>query len=101
MTIDYRLPALRRRRSHIAVTVSNQNEILDAAQLDDKSANAYTYRIQSAQAEFDELEFVIEFFENYRPEQKAPRIPITYIVIAIAVAAWFALNVLTYLALMR
>ncbi len=65
MPIDYRLPALRRRRSHIAVRVANQQEVIDAARLDDKNAAVYVMQIQDAQLEFDELEFVIEFFENY------------------------------------
>ena len=49
MPIDYRLPALRR-RCHIAIRAANQQDVIDAAQLDDKSATVYVMQVQDAQA---------------------------------------------------
>lgn len=91
MPIDYRLPALRRRRSSIIVKVQNQQEIIDAAQLDDKSAATYMYQIQNAQAEFDELEFVIEFFEHYTDGRS--KIPVHPTVFIVALAFWAVVTV--------
>ncbi len=100
MPIDYRFPALRRRRSQLAVRISNQQEVIDAARLDDRSATAYALQIQDAQLEFDELDYAIEFFETYKPSGAA-RIPISQTVIAIAVLIWLATTLFTYFALVR
>lgn len=90
MPIDYRLPALRRRRQAIAVRVANKQEILDAAQLDDRSATAYAMQIQDAQLEFDELEFVIGFFEHYDfSDPDRTKVRINYYAIVAAVLLWF------------
>ena len=90
MPIDYRLPALRRRRQAIAVKVSNQQEIIDAARLDDRSATAFAMQIQDAQLEFDELEFVICFFEDYDPfNPDRTKVQINYYAIFAAVLLWF------------
>ena len=92
MPIDYRLPALRRRRQAIAVKVSNQQEIIDAARLDDRSATVFAMQIQDAQLEFDELEFVICFFEDYDFTEHDPdrtRVQINYYAIIAAILLWF------------
>lgn len=85
MPIDYRLPALRRRRLHIAIRAANQQDVIDAAQLDDKSATVYVMQVQDAQAELNELEFVIGFFEHYDDSARIPIHPTAFIV---ALAFW-------------
>lgn len=98
MPIDYRLPALRRRRQAIAVRVANKQEILDAAQLDDRSATAYAMQINDAQFEFDELDFVISFFEHYAERPKIPHHITTFLA---AFLLWAALTVMAWFVFVR
>ena len=94
MPIDYRLPALRRRRLHIAIRAANQQEVIDAAKLDDKSAPVYAMQIHEAQAELDELEFVISFFEHFDGDK--PKIPIHTQTIIAAFILWAAVTIAAY-----
>ena len=87
MPIDTSLPALHRRRSHLAVLIANKSEIVEAATLDDKGIAAFIHQIQQAQAEFDELENVFE-------ERNKPKIPIHPIVFSAALVLWAAITVL-------
>lgn len=90
MPIDYRFPALRRRRSQLAVRISNQQEVIDAARLDDRSATAYALQVQDAQLEFDELDYAISYFEHFDGDK--PKIPIHVYTFIAALMLWAAVT---------
>ena len=97
MTIDLELPRLHERKSRLEQDIYQYAQLVQQALSNSKDAAALVAELQSLRAELYELNYALETCER----QKAPRIPITHIVIAIAVLAWFALNLLTYLTLMR
>ena len=90
---DYRFPVLRRRRAQLAVRISNQQEIIDAAQLDDRSASAYASQIHDAQAEFDELDYAIEFLDKLGDK---PKIPIHVWTFFAALVLWAAVTAIAW-----
>lgn len=101
MTIDLELPRLHERKSRLEQDIYQYAQLVQQALSNGKDAAALVTELQSLRAELYELNYALETCERARFALKAPRIPITHIVIAIAVLAWFALNLLTYLILMR
>jgi len=88
--IDQSLPALHRRRSHLAVLIANKSEIVEAATLDDKGIAAFIHQIQQAQAEFDELEYLLESHDRH----DAPKIPIHPTIFVVALGFWAIVTVM-------
>ena len=102
MTIDLELPRLHERKSRLEQDIYQYAQLVQQALSNGKDAAPLIMELQSLRAELYELNYALEICEhNSKLILKAPRIPISYIVIAISVAIWFTLNVLTYIALMR